>query len=103
MTHQGVHGRVGQIGRVRPRLRHFCHRGYGKLAGLIAPRGDTQVLKDSGLMAVECSVGVDHAGFAFNTEFLGHMLNARCGNIFYWQKTTHGLKDPQLHQQRHLR
>jgi hypothetical protein len=65
----------------RRKIRHFCHRGFGKLAGLIAPRGDTQVLKDSGLMALECSVGVDHAGFAFNAEFLGHMLNARWRDI----------------------
>jgi hypothetical protein len=32
----------------RRKIRHFCHREFGKLAGLIAPRGDTQVLKDSG-------------------------------------------------------
>lgn len=99
--------RSGTAGKSTPQQRgigfgSLYHRRLGQLASGCSPGCHSEVLEHRRAVLVERAIGMGEIGPVFNAEPAGHVLNDRRGDVLDASKSADGLKNLQLHEQRHL-
>ncbi|MGA2191577.1 MAG: hypothetical protein ABSH33_23965 [Steroidobacteraceae bacterium] len=102
IAHQGIHGGIDEIRRIRTRLSNVHHGPAGEIASGCAPGGDPQPFKDRTLVPVERAIGIQVSDFLIDIDLSRQVLNGRLRDLLDGQESTDRLKGLQLREQRYL-